>query len=93
MPQDSRIKTDGRFLKESALTEDRLSKIRALDRLAKERGQTLAAMALAWVLRRDEIVSTLIGASKPSQILDNITAIRNIRFSDEELKLIDDIAL
>ena len=93
VPQDSRIKTDGRFLKESALTEDRLSKIRALDRLAKERGQTLAAMALAWVLRRDEIVSTLIGASKPSQILDNITAIRNIRFSDEELKLIDDIAL
>lgn len=91
IPDDSRVKTDGRFLKEAAITEEKLSKVRALKAMAERRGQTLAEMALAWVLKDDEITSVLIGASKQEQILDNIKAISNTTFSDEELKEIDNI--
>ena len=91
IPEDSRVKTDGRFIKESALTAERLEQIQALNKLAAERGQTLAEMALAWVLKDDAITSVLIGASKPSQILDNIKATQNTKFSDEELKKIENI--
>ncbi len=93
IPEDSRIKTDGRFIKEGAITEDRLDQIRKLNDLAAERGQTLAEMALAWVLRDDAVTSVLIGASKASQILDNIKAIQNTTFSEEELQLIEEIYL
>lgn len=93
IPQDSRIMTDGRFLKETAVTEERLEQIRRLDEIAKSRNQTLAEMALAWVLKDGVVTSVLIGASKPSQILDNIKAIENTSFTEEELKLIDDISL
>ena len=75
IPADSRIMTDGRFLKQSAVTPERLEQIRKLNEIAKERGQTLAEMALAWVLKDGVVTSVLIGASKPSQILDNIKAI------------------
>lgn len=89
IPEDSRIKTDGRFLKAEALSEERLAKIRALAKIAAARGQTLAEMALAWILRDSVVTSVLIGASKPSQILDNIKALSNTAFSPEELAEID----
>ena len=89
IPEDSRIKNDDRFLKESALTEDKLKSIRGLAAVAEARGQTLAEMALAWILRDGAVTSVLIGASKPSQITDNIKAIENTHFSAEELRSID----
>ena len=92
IPADSRIMTDGRFLKQSAVTPERLKQIRSLNEIANERGQTLAEMALAWVLKDGVVTSVLIGASKPSQILDNIKAINNTAFSAEELKRIDEIS-
>ncbi len=92
IPQDSRIRTDGRFLKEDNVKEN-IAKVKALNEMAKDRGQTLAEMALAWVLKDDSITSVLIGASKPSQILDNIKAIENTSFTEEELAKIDDISL
>ncbi len=93
IPSDSRIKTDGRFLNEGALTEQRLDQIRKLNDLASQRGQTLAEMALSWILHSDAVTSVLIGASKTEQILDNIGALRNTTFTAEELKLIDSISL
>lgn len=93
IPSDSRIKTDGRFLKAAALTESRLNQIAKLNEMAKDRGQTLAEMALSWVLKDGIVTSVLIGASKPMQILDNIKAIENTSFTDEELKKIDEISL
>lgn len=91
IPEDSRVKKDGRFIKESAFTEERLDQIRKLNALAAERGQTLAEMALAWILRDGVVTSVLIGASKPSQILDNIKAAQNTSFTEEELQLIEEI--
>ncbi len=91
IPEDSRIKKDGRFIKEGALSEARLEQIRQLNGLAQERGQSLAEMALAWVLRNPVVTSVLIGASKPQQILDNIRATENTIFSDEEVRKIDEI--
>ncbi len=93
IPADSRVMTDGRFLKESAITKERLEQISRLNETAKSRNQTLAEMALAWVLRDGVVTSVLIGASRPSQILDNIKAIENTEFTAEELKKIDEISL
>ena len=89
IPEDSRVRTDGRFLKESALTEEKLAQIRALNEIAAARGQTLAEMALAWILKDGKVTSVLIGASRPEQILDNIKALDNITFTQEELDAID----
>ena len=89
IPEDSRIRTDGRFLKESALTEEKLAQIRALNEIAAARGQTLAEMALAWILKDGQVTSVLIGASRPEQILDNIKALDNTTFTAEELEAID----
>ncbi len=93
VPADSRMKTDGRFLNENALTEKRLEQIRQLNDLAAERGQTLAQMALSWILRDGIVTSVLAGASKPEQVLDNIKAAQNTKFTDDELALIDKISL
>lgn len=93
IPEDSRIKTDGRFLKVEILTEKKLTQIANLNEIAKQRGQTLAQMALAWILKDNIVTSVLIGASKPEQILMNLEAMNNIVFSSEELKLIDDNSL
>lgn len=93
IPADSRIATDGRYLKESAITPEKLEKIKALSKIAERRGQTLAEMALAWVLKDGVVTSVLIGASKPSQILDNIKAIQNTSFSAEELEEIDVLSI
>ena len=92
IPADSRIRTDSRFLKESAITQERLKQIRQLNELAAQRGQSLAQMALAWVLRDGIISSVLVGASRPEQILDNIQAVQNTRFSADELALIKKIS-
>ncbi len=93
IPDDSRVKHSGIFLKESSLTEEKLQKIHALNDIAKSRGESLAEMALKWVLRSPAVTSVLVGASKPRQILDNLKAITSTPFSDEELRLIDKIAL
>lgn len=89
IPSDSRIKTDGRFLKAEILTPQKLQQISNLNDLAKQRGQSLAQMALSWILKDGIITSVLIGASKPEQILDNLQSVNNIHFSSEELALID----
>ena len=91
IPEDSRIRTDTRFLKESALTEEKLRQIRELNELAAERGQSLAQMALAWILRDGVVTSVLAGASRPSQVLDNLQALSNTSFTEEELQKIDQI--
>ena len=93
IPEDSRIKKDGRYIQQNALTPERLEQIKKLNDLACERGQSLAQMALAWVLRDGVVTSVLIGASKPQQILDNIEAAKNTGFSDEELDMIEKIYL
>lgn len=93
IPADSRVKTDGRFLKEGNITQQRLEQIRRLNELAAQRGQTLAQMALSWILRDGIVTSVLAGASKPEQILDNIKAAQNTHFTAEELFLIDQISL
>ena len=93
IPEDSRIRTDGRFLKKEALTEERLQQIRSLNGIAAGRGQTLAEMALSWVLRDGIVTSVLVGASRPEQVLDDIRAIENIEFSQEELAKIDSVIL
>ena len=91
IPEDSRIRTDGRFLNENAVTEELVEKVRKLAQLAARRGQTLAQMALAWILRDGDITSVLIGASRPSQILDNVGMIGNTAFDQEERRAIDEI--
>ena len=93
IPEDSRVKTDGRFLNESLITAELLEKIRQLNDIAEQRGQTLAEMALSWILKDDVVTSVLIGASRSAQILDNIKALENTCFTDEELKRIDSISL
>ena len=88
IPEDSRVKTDGRFLT-SEKVESVREKIIRLNGIAKNRNQTLAEMALSWILKDGDITSVLVGASRPSQILDNIKAIENTTFSAEELAAID----
>lgn len=93
IPEDSRVKTDGRFINEKIITPDIVSKISKLNDLAKGRGQSLAQMALAWVYSKAGITSVLIGASKPEQIKENVSMTKNITFTKEELNMIDSIAL
>ena len=93
IPEDSRVKTDGRFLNKERLTSDKIEKARALNELAKERGESLARMALKWVRKDDAVTSVLIGASRPEQILDNIKMINSPDFTEEELQKIDEIVL
>ncbi|MGN0337066.1 MAG: aldo/keto reductase [Lachnospiraceae bacterium] len=92
IPEDSRIARDPRFLQESALTPERLEQIRALNEIAQERGQTLAQMALSWILKDDEVCSVLIGASRPEQITENVKIVEKCEFSIEELNKIEKIS-
>ena len=92
IPEDSRIKKDGRFLKEDNVLENRETLLK-LNEIAASRNQTLAEMALAWILKDSDITSVLIGASKTSQILDNIKALENTSFTKEELEAIDKISI
>lgn len=89
IPQDSRIRTDGRFLKEQLLTEEKLAQIKALNEIAAARGESLAALAIQWLLKDDVVTSVLIGASKPTQIIENIKALEGTPLTAEELRKID----
>ncbi|MFG2352301.1 L-glyceraldehyde 3-phosphate reductase [Streptomyces sp. NPDC048521] len=91
IPEDSRAASDSPFLKTEAVTEDLVGRLRALDEIAKSRGQTLAQLALAWVLRGGRVTSALVGASSARQIEDSVGAIRNLDFDAEELARIDAI--
>ncbi|MER2027146.1 MAG: aldo/keto reductase [Lachnospiraceae bacterium] len=93
IPADSRVRTDSRFLKESSLTAEKIERVRGLNEIAKRKGQTLAEMALAWILKDGAVTSVLIGASKPAQILDNIKALENTTFTVEELAQIDALSV
>ncbi|MDO4507337.1 MAG: aldo/keto reductase [Spirochaetales bacterium] len=89
IPEDSRIGKNTPFLRKEALSEGRISNITELNKIAESRGQTLAQMALSWILKDDAITSVLIGASKPSQITDCVKCIEKAAFTAEELKQID----
>lgn len=93
IPEDSRIRTDGRFLKEQTLTDEKLAQIKALNEIALSRGESLAQMALKWLLKDEVITSVLIGASKPSQIIENLKVLESRPFTEEELKKIDACSL
>jgi L-glyceraldehyde 3-phosphate reductase len=90
IPGDSRAARDF-YLKKNDVDEDRLAKIRALNEIAKQRGQTLAEMAVAWVLRDPRVTGALVGTSRVSQVDDNVAALKNLKFSDEELRNIDGV--
>ena len=93
IPADSRIATDGRFLKADQLTEEKMASIRGLNELAKQRGESLAQMALKWVLKDHVVTSVLIGPSKTTQILDNLKVLESADFTEEERKKIDELSL
>jgi L-glyceraldehyde 3-phosphate reductase len=90
IPEGSRA-TKRVFLKPEQITEDKISRVKALNKLAVERNQTLAQMALAWLLKDERVTSVLIGASKPEQLLDSIDCLQNIQFAKEELGRIENI--
>ena len=90
IPEDSRIKTDGRFLNQEKLTPH-IEQIKKLNDIAAKRGETLAQMALKWVVKDDDVTSVLVGASKPQQILENLKVMEGTGFSEEELRMIDEI--
>ncbi|MFD7885930.1 L-glyceraldehyde 3-phosphate reductase [Streptomyces bauhiniae] len=91
IPEDSRAASDSPFLKSDAVTEDLVGRLRALNEIAASRGQTLAQMALAWVLRGGRITSALVGASSTKQLEDSVGAIRNLEFDPDDLARIDAI--
>jgi L-glyceraldehyde 3-phosphate reductase len=91
IPDDSRIKTDGRFLHEDNITDKKVEGLKKLNAIAKNRGQSLAQMSLNWILKDDDVTTVLVGASKPEQLLDNIKIVNRTSFSTEELKRIDEI--
>ncbi len=91
IPADSRASKDPRYLKPEGITPEKLDKVARLARIAEARGQKLSQMALSWVLRDEVVTSALIGASRPEQIIENVQAVHNTSFTDEELKAIDEI--
>ncbi|MGN0023749.1 MAG: L-glyceraldehyde 3-phosphate reductase [Elusimicrobiaceae bacterium] len=92
VPADSRIAKDGRFLKRADLTPERLLQIVALNKVAEKRGQTLAQMALNWVLRDEAVTSVIIGASRPEHVKENLGVMAFPSFTEEELEEIDKIS-
>ena len=89
IPADSRVRTSGIFLREEHITEEKRSRLVALNAIAAERGETLSQMALAWVMRKEAVTSVLMGASRPEQILENVGMLSSAPFTDEELAAID----
>lgn len=93
IPKDSRVNTDGRFLHADQFDEKRMASIRSLNEIAAARGESLAQMALKWVIRDGVVTSVLIGASRPAQILENLKVLNSAPFTEEELEKIDQCAL
>lgn len=91
IPEDSRAVKDKRYLKVEQLTKDKLDTVKQLNEIAKNRDQSLAQMAIAWLLKDDRITSVLVGASSPEQVRDNVKSIENLIFSKEELNAIETI--
>ena len=91
IPEGSRASKPHGFLRPADITEERLSRVRKLNELAQARGQTLAQMALAWALRHKAMTSVLVGASRVDQIEDNVRALSNLQFSEEELADIEGV--
>jgi L-glyceraldehyde 3-phosphate reductase len=91
IPKNSRAGKPHGFLRPAQITEEKLAKVRRLNEMAKQRGQTLAQMALAWVLRHPQVISALIGASSTKQVQDAVAALNNLSFTREELQNIDSI--
>jgi L-glyceraldehyde 3-phosphate reductase len=91
IPQDSRVRTDGRFLHEDNISDKKVEGLRKLNDLAAKRGQSLAQMSLNWILKDDDVTTVLVGASKPEQLLDNIKIVNRTPFTAEELAMIDEI--
>lgn len=91
IPEDSRAAKEGTYLNKSQLTPEIVEQVRKLNHIAKSRNQSLAQMAVAWLLKDERITSVLIGASKVSQLKDNISALENLNFSNDELKNIETI--
>lgn len=91
IPEGSRASKPHGFLKAKEVTEERIGKVRALGEIARQRGQSLAQLALAWVLRGGKVTSALIGASRLEQVCENVEALKNLDFSAEELQRIDGI--
>ena len=91
IPEGSRANKENTHLKKSSITEEKLKQVQKLQEIAKSRNQSLAQMALAWILRKDKVTSVIIGASRKEQIIENVKALDNLVFSEVELKQIDDI--
>ena len=91
IPEGSRASKAHGFLKPAHITDERIAKVQKLNTLAQQRGQTLAQMALAWVLRHEGMTSVLIGASKVSQIEDAVGMLNKVEFSGDELQAIENI--
>ena len=91
IPDDSRAKSDAGFLKEDRITPELVEQLKSLNAIADERGQSLAQMALSWVLRGGRVTSALIGASRPSQIEENVQAADQLDFDEAHLKRIDEV--
>jgi len=91
IPEDSRIAKDGRYLKKDQVSEAVINKVRELNKIALGRGQSLAQMAIAWLLKDPRITTVLVGVSKPEQLAENVNAVKNLVFSSEELNKIEEI--
>lgn len=91
IPADSRAAGKSVFLKESAITDEVVAKVSKLNDLAKERGQSLAQMALVWALKQGKLTSVILGASRASQVTENVAALDNMDFTEEEMKQIEEI--
>jgi L-glyceraldehyde 3-phosphate reductase len=91
MPKDSRAVRDGRFLKTSQISKEVLEKVSQLNAIAQGRGQSLAQMAISWLLKDERVTSVLVGASRPEQLLDSLKSLDNISFNQEELGRIDEV--
>ena len=89
IPEDSRIRTAGRLLQASQLPAERLAQLRQLQAIAQDRGQTLAQLALCWILRQKAVTSVLVGASRPEQITDTLPIVCQKPLTDEELRAVD----
>lgn len=91
IPDDSRVKRSGVFLNESHITPEKVDKVRRLNEMAQSRGQTMAQMAVAWVLRQTAVTSALLGASRPEQIDDIVGVLNRLSFTADELQHVEDI--